>query len=271
MIKREEYPEKYSIQELFTVMEKLLSPEGCPWDREQDHQSLKPYLIEEAYEVIEAIDAEDMGKLKEELGDLLLQIVFHSVLAQKSSDFEFKDIVSGITEKMIRRHPHVFGDVHVTDSSEVLRNWEQIKAGEKAQQEILTQGRKRVLDKLNRSLPALLLAQDIQKKAKKAGFDWEDINGPWEKVFEEIDELKAATSGNNTDTEEELGDLLFAIVNVARFLGVCPETALYKTIRKFKSRFEFIEDKIWKKNLKWEEMDIKSLDILWEEAKKSGI
>lgn len=263
--------DKYSVQELFDVMEKLLSPEGCPWDREQDHRSLRPYLIEEAYEVIEAIDEEDMGKMQEELGDLLLQIVFHTSLAEKSNDFEFKDVVKGITEKMIRRHPHVFSNVQVADSSEVLKNWEQIKAGEKAGGEKPEQGRTRILGKVNKSLPALLLAQEIQKKAQKAGFDWEDINGPWEKVYEETDELKAAAGGNNRDTEEELGDLLFAIVNLARFLGVCPETALYKTIHKFKRRFEFIEDRLWENDLKWENVGMDVLDSLWEEAKKSGI
>lgn len=261
----------YSVEELFTVMERLLSPQGCPWDREQDHNSLKPYLVEETYEVIEAIDEEDMGKMQEELGDLLLQIVFHAMLAQNSNHFQFKDIVKGISEKMIRRHPHVFGNVQAANSDEVLKNWEQIKAREKAENEVSIPGEKRVLAGINRSLPALLLAQDIQKKARKAGFDWKDINGPWDKVFEEINELKDAAGGNNTDIEDELGDLLFAVVNLARFLKVCPETALYKTIGKFKRRFEFIEDKIWKNNLNWAKMDLQSLDIFWEEAKKSGI
>lgn len=259
-----------SVEGLFSVMEKLLSPQGCPWDREQNHHSLKPYLIEETYEVIEAIDANNMDKLQEELGDLLLQIVFHTLLAQNRDDFKFSDVVKGITEKMIRRHPHVFGDVEVANSGEVLKNWEQIKAGEKAEN-LQVPVKKRVLDGINRSFPALLLAREVQKKAQKVGFDWDDIHGPWDKVFEEINELKNATRGNNTDIEGELGDLLFAIVNLSRFLKVCPETALYKTIQKFKRRFEFIEDTITKNNLKWEEMDIKSLDIFWEEAKKSGI
>lgn len=258
---------EYSADPLFGVIRELLSPEGCPWDREQNHFTLKPCLLEEAYEVIEAIDSGDMGKLAEELGDLLLQVVFHTILAEDRGDFTFSEVVEGITQKMIRRHPHVFGNITVQDSEEVLRNWELIKSQEKGN--IVVQSR--IMDKLNRALPALLLAEEVQKKAAKVGFDWDDINGAWDKVFEEIDELKMACQVNNSSIEEEIGDLLFSVVNICRFLKVSPECALMNTIQKFLHRFAYIEDKLWEKGAKWEEMDLKSLDIIWKESKNVGI
>jgi len=258
----------YSAEPLFAVMEELLSPHGCPWDREQDHVSLRPYLIEEAYEVAEAIDSGKMDKLAEELGDVLLQVVFHSLLAEKNNEFTFADVVAGVTEKMIRRHPHVFGELSVSGSEEVLRNWEQIKAREKGQD---AAAKPRVMAKLNRALPALLQAEEVQKKAAKVGFDWEDIQGAWDKVYEELDELKQACNVNNSSIEEEMGDLLFAVVNVCRFLKVSPELALLKTVNKFLRRFAYIEDKLQENGVNWKEMDLKSLDIIWEEAKKADI
>lgn len=259
---------QYPLDPLVEVMENLLAPDGCPWDREQDHQSLKKYLLEEAYEVIEAIDLNDMYKLKEELGDLLLQIVFHTALAQERGDFNHNDVIGEITEKMVRRHPHVFGDVNVNSSADVLRNWEVIKAGEKKKDS----HHPRIMDRLNKSQPALLMAEEIQKKASKVGFDWQDIKGPWDKLQEEIDELKEACAEKNSNAdhvEGELGDLLFALVNLARFLKVSPEAALLKTAHKFIRRFNYIEDALREKKAKWEEMDLQSLDILWEEAKKA--
>ncbi len=270
-------PCQYPLDPLVEVMEDLLSPQGCPWDREQDHFTLRPYLIEETYEVLEAIEKKDMHKLKEELGDLLLQIVFHTMLAQNRGDFTCQDVVEEISRKMIRRHPHVFGGLSVKHSAEVLKNWEQIKAAERGGDP----QRGRILDQLNRSLPALLLAEEVQKKASKAGFDWKDAQGAWDKLLEEVHELKDALLGQNRKgraaerqdverqaaVEEELGDLLFAIVNVARFTKLSPEAALYKSIHKFINRFNYIEDVLLKKNKKWDEMDIHKLNILWEQAK----
>lgn len=258
----------YGVESLFTVMKRLLGPGGCPWDREQNHQTLRPYLIEEAYEVIEAIDNGRMDMLEEELGDLLLQVVFHSILAESSLDFSFADVVEGVTQKMIRRHPHVFGELTVKDSQEVLQNWDKIKAGEKGNE---SQPITRVMDKLNRSLPALLLAEEVQKKAAKVGFDWDEVEDAWDKVFEEIAELKEACQTNNSSIEEEMGDLLFAVVNICRFLKINPEIALQKTIHKFLKRFAYIEDKLRENGAEWEEMDLKTLDKFWEEAKKADI
>jgi len=264
---------KYFLDPLINVIDKLLSPEGCPWDREQDHFSLKHCLIEEAYEVIEAIDCKDMDKLREELGDLLLQVIFHTALAQRRGDFDYNDVVEEITEKMVRRHPHVFGNVSVSNSSEVIKNWEQIKKEEKGND---TKG-KRIMETINRSLPALLMAEEVQKKARKVGFDWDDIKGPLEKVKEELKELEEAiflkneNKGKQVEIEDELGDLLFATVNVARFVCVSPEIALYSAVRKFTRRFNYIEENITSKNMDWKEADGKLLNNLWKEAKLKGI
>lgn len=266
---QEEYGVKaqYPLDPLINIMEKLRSPQGCPWDIEQDHASLKPCLIEEAYEVIEAIDCMDMNKLLEELGDLLLQVVFHTALAQERGDFTHNDVIKTVVDKMIRRHPHVFGDVIARNADEVIRNWESIKAGERG--EDLTNNRKApcIMSKLNRSLPALLLAEEVQKKAHKAGFDWNDVQGAWDKVFEEINELKEIEE-DKLEIENELGDVLFAIVNVARFLKVSPELALNRSIHKFISRFNYIEQKVQINGKKWEDMKLSELDLFWEEAKK---
>lgn len=260
--------EQYSLEPLFAVMDTLLSPQGCPWDREQDHFSLKPYLLEEAYEVLEAIDSGDMYKLKEELGDLLLQIVFHTALARQRDDFDFKGVVEEITEKMVRRHPHVFGDVKVNDSEDVLHNWEQIKAQERAGAGADKSGTAGIMDKVNRSLSALLLAEQVQKKAAKVGFDWPHAQGAWDKLAEEIRELKEVWEEDTNNVEDEIGDLLFSVVNISRFAHISPEAALLKANQKFIRRFRYIEDKLREKGLKWEQMDLHNLDSLWEDAKK---
>lgn len=299
----------YALDPLVNVLDKLLSPEGCPWDREQNHATLKPCLIEEMYEVIEAIDCQDMIKLKEELGDVLLQVVFHTALAQGRGDFDLNDVVGGITEKMIRRHPHVFGEVIVKNTADVLKNWEQIKKAEKGN----NISDEKIMTSINKSLPALLMAQEVQKKARKVGFDWDDLQGPMEKVKEELQELEEAISAqnkagkskdgvNNTSSvasesngskisstdnvsngnklsnvsnldnvEEELGDLLFAVVNLGRFIKVSPEGALYKTIRKFIRRFNYLEQEIGEKGQKWGELDLQELDKIWERAKSKGL
>jgi tetrapyrrole methylase family protein/MazG family protein len=272
-INKDIFQEKYPLDPLVNVMDELLSPGGCPWDREQDHLSLKPYLIEETYEVIEAIDCLNMDKLREELGDLLLQIVFHAALAQRRGDFDLNNVIEEITAKMIRRHPHVFGEVTVNDSNDVLKNWEQIKKEEKGN----NIKRDRIMGTLNRSLPSLLMAEEVQKKAKKVGFDWQDIQGPLNKVKEEFAELEEVLSEEfrsgegKIKAEDELGDLLFSVVNLARFIRISPEAALYKTVQKFIRRFNYIEDEITKNNTNWDQMDLKSLDNLWEMAKIKGL
>ncbi len=264
---------QYPLDPLANILDKLLSPEGCPWDREQDHFSLKSCLVEETYEVLEAIDCQDMDKLKEELGDLMLQVVFHTALAKREGSFDLNDVIAGITSKMVRRHPHVFGERTVEGTADVLKNWEEIKKEEKGNN--MTE--KRVMDDLNRTLPALLLAEEVQKKAKKVGFDWDNVEGPFAKINEELAELKAILSAQGREgedkerIEEELGDLLFAVVNVARFIGVSPETALYSTIRKFIQRFNYIEQEIIDQGLNWERLDLQFLENIWQKAKIKGL
>ncbi|MGI6143364.1 MAG: nucleoside triphosphate pyrophosphohydrolase [bacterium] len=257
---------RYPLDPLVDVMESLLGEGGCPWDREQDHLSLRRYLLEECYEVIEAIEENNMHKLCEELGDLLLQIVFHACLAQAQRDFSLKDVVAGVTAKMIRRHPHVFGDVVVQDSEEVLVNWQQIKERERG----AGQGES-ILAGIPRQLPALLRAQKLQARAAQVGFDWADVTGAWEKVEEELQEVKeAGREGNPGAMEEEIGDLLFAIVNVARFLAVEPETALTRTNNKFIKRFHYIEAQARRAERNLKEMTLAEMDNLWNKAKNNG-
>jgi tetrapyrrole methylase family protein/MazG family protein len=257
----------YPLDPLVEILEKLLAPHGCPWDRKQNHDSLKTCLIEETYEVIEAIDSKDMNKLREELGDLLLQVVFHATLAQNRGDFTNNDVIKTVVEKMIRRHPHVFSDVIANDADDVIRNWEKIKAVERGEVDNGNTVISKVMQKLNRSLPALLLAEEVQMQANKVGFDWEDVQGAWNKVFEEINELKKAKE-DKLEIENELGDLLFSIVNLARFLKVSPELSLLRSTNKFIKRFNFIEETILNNGKKWDEMELMQLEKIWEEAKK---
>jgi len=254
---------KYPLDPLIEVMDKLLAPDGCPWDRKQTYSSLKRYLLEETYEVLEAIDEGDMYKLCEELGDLLLQIVFHSALAARDQKFTINDVVREITEKMIRRHPHVFGDVNVSGTQEVLKNWEAIKAQEKGKDE-----HESILGTVPKDLPSLMHAYKIQEKAARVGFDWPDIKGAWEKVYEELNELNAAIAGQGK-IYEELGDVLFAMVNVARFLKINPEEALLATTRKFRTRFTFIENKVGENGKTIDEYSLEELDKWWEESKET--
>lgn len=250
---------------LLEVMATLRGSAGCPWDREQTHASLRRYLIEECYEVIEAIDENDMNKLVEELGDLLLQVVFHARIAEEAGFFDLNDVIQGIVAKMIRRHPHVFGQTKVKDSKEVLVNWAAIKQQEK---ELCGQN-DGVLAGIPQGLPALLRAYKIQGRAARVGFDWPSVNGAWEKVMEEAAELKtAATEGDARAVTEELGDLLFAVVNVARFLQVEPELALAATTAKFERRFHHIEQQAARQGLSLAELSLQDMDTLWEQAKK---
>ncbi len=245
---------------LVAVMKRLREKGGCPWDREQTHETLKPYLIEEAYEVLEAIDRKDNKALKEELGDMLLQIVFHAQIASEERQFTVDDVAEAIVNKLKRRHPHVFGKVEVEDSEEVLKNWEEIKKKE---------GKKSVLDGVPKYLPSLLKARRVQEKVKRVGFDWEEIDGALEKVIEEVKELKdSLEKGDRGHAKEEFGDMLFSLVNVSRFLDIDAEDSLRKTIDKVMDRFRYIEkmvQKSGKKSLK--NCTLAELDLLWEKAK----
>ncbi len=234
----------------------------CPWDRKQTRESLKPYLIEEAYEVLDAIESGDPEKLKEELGDLLLQVVFHAEIAKERGEFDIYQVIEFLCNKLIYRHPHVFGDVKVKDAEEVLRNWEKLKKKEKNH-------RGSVLDGVPKDLPALIQAFRLQEKASKVGFDWESVEGVKAKVEEEWQELlKAMEKGDPKAIEMELGDLLFAIANMARFLNVDPESALRMCNARFKERFSFIERELQKEGKSPEDVSLEHLDRLWEEAKK---
>ena len=249
-----------AFDELVGVMARLRRKDGCPWDREQSHESLKPYIIEETYEVLDAIDRKDDDELREELGDLLLQIVFHAQIAAEQSRFTMDDVAAAIVEKLKRRHPHVFGNVEVEDSREVLRNWEEIKKEE---------GKDSVLDGVPDGLPALLKAQRVQEKVRRVGFDWESIGGTFDKVREEIGELeKAVKDGDQAGIEDEFGDILFSLVNVARFLDINAEESLRQTTKKFSHRFRYIENRIEEKGERpIEEYSLEELDALWNEAK----
>ncbi|MCF6094693.1 nucleoside triphosphate pyrophosphohydrolase [Microaerobacter geothermalis] len=242
----------------------LRSPEGCPWDREQTHKSLKKYLLEEAYEVLEAIDDEDDESLVEELGDLLLQVMLHAQIAEENGYFSIEDVIFHLNKKLIRRHPHVFSIQKVRDSEEVVSNWDAIKALEKTEKE--GQPPLSVLDGIPKGLPALMDAIKLQKRAAKVGFDWEREEEVLAKVNEEFTELIQA----NTQEEkmEEFGDLLFALVNLARFLHIDPEEALMMTNRKFRQRFRYIEKRLSQGSKEWKDTNLEEMELLWQEAKK---
>ena len=249
---------------LIEIMDRLRSPEGCPWDRKQTHQTLKPYLIEEAYEFLDALDREDDEEIREELGDLLLQIVFHAQIAREGNRFTVDDVAETLVEKLIRRHPHVFGDTTVDGADQVLENWEAIKSREKAEKGLEASA----LDGVPRHLPALLRACRIQEKAARVGFDWSHTEEVVEKVREEMEELlKARSSCNPAQIQEELGDLLFALVNLSRFFGVAPEEALTQTIEKFLTRFTYIESELKVKGKHPRTATLEEMDRLWEQAK----
>lgn len=254
----------HTFSDLVGIMKVLRSEEGCPWDRKQTHESLMPYLIEETYEVIDAIEKGDVEETIEELGDLLLQIVFHTTIAAEDGYYNELDVITGIVEKMINRHPHVFSDVSVEDADEVLVNWEAIKREEK-NGEAHTDS----MSRIPKGMPSLMRAYKVQKKAAEVGFDWPDISGAIEKIHEELDELLSEIKdGNQEKAKAELGDLLFAVVNVARFLKVRPELALNATIEKFVERFGFIEASDLSKAKGLANLTLNEMDLLWEEAKK---
>ena len=255
-----------ALQELITVVAKLRDPDGgCPWDLEQTHQSLVPYVLEEAHEVADAIRHGDDEHLKEELGDLLLQVVLHAQIASEDGRFDLEAIAQGISEKLIRRHPHVFGEAIAEDSAAVKETWEAIKASEKGEAPPSASPLSDRLVGKVRGQPALAGAMTISKKAAKAGFEWDDMDGVWEKVHEELDELKEAVAfGDKAHAQEELGDVLFTLVNVARWCGIDPETGLAGTNHRFLDRFSRVEAAL---GGDLQGRSIRELEGLWQQAK----
>lgn len=249
------------IDRLRRIMSRLRSPKGCPWDREQTHQSIKQNLIEECYEVVDAIESGDADALCDELGDLLLQVVFHAQMAREEDHFDFDDVANSIAEKLVRRHPHVFGKNKLKTANQVLTQWHHIKKSE-------VHRRKSILDGAPKHLPALMKAQEVQKKAARVGFDWSNVDDVRLKVEEERAELATAMrSGRRRQIEEELGDLLFAVVNLARVQKIDAEDALNRTVKKFRRRFQQIEREIARRGKKLEDCSLAELDAIWDKVK----
>lgn len=256
--------EKYDFNDLVTIVKLLRSENGCPWDKEQTHESIRQNFIEETYEAIEAIDTKDTELLKEELGDVMLQVVFHAVLEEETGSFDISEVVDGICKKLIVRHPHVFSDVVANDTAQVLKNWDQIKMQTKSQK-----NQTQAMRSVSKALPSLMRSQKLQQKAAKVGFDWDSVDGALEKLDEEIAELKAAVKNKDiANQNEELGDVLFSAVNVSRFLGVDPEKALYDSCDKFVDRFEKIEEEAKNHGIDMKSADLNTLNSLWDKAKE---
>ncbi len=263
MIKNFNFKEHYSVEDLIDIVEILRSPEGCPWDKEQDHKSIRRDFLEETYEVIEAINKEDREGLLEELGDVLLQVVFHTQIEREKGSFDLGDVADGVCKKMIERHPHVFGNVNAETSEQVLENWDVIKKQSKQQ----TSQTEAMLS-IPREFPALMRADKVQKKAAKVGFDWDSVDGALDKVGEELKELREAIEmGVVENAFEELGDLLFSVVNVSRFIKVDSEEALTFATDKFIDRFSKVEEMANEKGIDMKETELAELDKLWDEAK----
>jgi MazG family protein len=261
-----------AFDELVSIMARLRAPGGCPWDREQTYASLSQYLLEEAYETFDAIhEADSTGdtvNLREELGDLLLQVVFHSTIGAEKGDFTIDDVAAGVAQKLVLRHPHVFGDAKLEQAQDVLDTWDTLKANERAASGKQVKEHDSILDEVPVHFPALLEALKVTKKAAKVGFDWADKDQIFAKLDEEIAELKAAIEdGKPVEIDEEVGDLLFVVVNLARRLDVEPETALKKTNRKFRKRFRFIEDALGETGVSIQDASLETMDSLWNDAK----
>lgn len=261
--------------ELVAVMERLRAPGGCPWDREQTYASLAQYLLEECYETFDAIQEADATgdttNLREELGDILLQVVFHSTIAAEKGDFTIDQVVKGVTEKLVLRHPHVFGEEELATAADVLNNWDKLKANEREQSGKIEKEKESILEDVPVHFPALLEGLKLTKKAAKVGFDWENSAQIVDKLNEELDELNGAISSDEQEKiEEEIGDLLFVLVNLARKLDVEPETALKKTNRKFRERFKYIETELKSLGRSPEESNLEEMDALWNAAKKNS-
>ena len=264
MVENFNFKERYDVNDLIDIVEILRSPGGCPWDIEQDHKSIRRDFLEETYEVIEAINKEDRDGLLEELGDVLLQVVFHAQIEREKNSFDLNDVADGVCKKMIERHPHVFGDVNAETSEQVLENWDVIKKQTKSQK-----SQTESMLSIPREFPALMRADKVQKKAAKVGFDWASVDGALDKVSEELEELKEAiTMGVVDNANEELGDLLFSVVNVSRFISVDSEETLTNATDKFIDRFSKVEKMAEEKGLNMKETELSELDKLWDEAKK---
>ena len=248
-------------EELVKIVQRLRAPDGCPWDREQTNASLLPYFLEEAYEMIESVDNENWSELKEEVGDLLLHAVLQAVIAAENDHFTIEGSIKNINEKLVRRHPHVFGDAQADAAFHAKQNWEAAKHEEK--------NRKSRLDGVPVTLPALIRAQRLQQKASYAGFDWDKVEEVWAKIHEEIQELKEAQSNSSKKhVEEEIGDVLFAVVNLARFLDIPAEDALRKTNKKFTTRFAQVEEELKKRGKNVEDSSLEEMDEIWNTVKK---
>jgi len=256
-------------EDLVAIQARLRAPGGCPWDREQTHHTLKTYLIEETYEVLDALEHGDPKELTEELGDLLLQILFHADIGREAGRFDIADVISGIHEKLVRRHPHVFGKVKADTPEQVLKNWAQLKAKEKNDAAPAKQLLPSALEGIPRSLPALIEAHQLTRRAAQLGFDWETVEGIFTKLLEETSELRVALSQpDGSRSEEEVGDLLFVAVNLARFLGFDPEVALKHSNLKFKLRFQNMEADAARSGQRLAQLSKDELEVLWEVAKK---
>ena len=259
-----EFKEKYNISDLMSIVAVLRAPGGCPWDREQTHESIKKNFIEETYEVVEAINKKSPEMLKEELGDILLQVALHAEMEREAGNFDFNDIANDIVKKLIIRHPHVFGEVVAKTEEEALSSWDAAKAKSKG-----TKSQSESMLSVPRELPALMRAQKIQQKAAKVGFDWDDASGAFDKLDEEINELKSALAhGSKTEIEDEFGDVLFSCVNISRFLKLDSEEALTGATDKFVERFKKVEALAKERNIDMKASSIQELDALWDEAKK---
>lgn len=258
-----EIKSKYNFDDLIRIVRVLRAPGGCPWDREQTHKSIRANFIEETYEAIEAIDTEDLELLKEELGDVMLQVAMHAEMEHEQGTFDINDVIDGVCKKLVVRHPHVFGDLSADNTNEALSNWDAVKMQTKSQK---TQTE--AMQSVSRALPSLMRSAKIQGKAAKAGFDWESVDGALDKLYEECDELKEAVKNNDkANQREELGDVLFSAVNVARFLDIDSEHALYDACDKFTNRFSKVEQLASERGINMKTASISELDSLWDEVK----
>ena len=252
-----------SLSKLIKITDTLMGEDGCPWDKVQTRESLKPYLVEETYEVLDALDANDPEKIKDELGDLLYQILFHSKISSLKGEFDFRDVIDNLSEKMVRRHPHVFKEGELNTPDQVVKQWEEIKRNEKNQA-----NQKSILDNIPKNLPSLLRAQKLQKKAAKEGFDWDQISDVFDKLDEEIAEFKEAVlKKKSADIQNEIGDIIFVITNIAKFYKIDAEEALRSTNNKFIKRFQYIEQKIEEKGKTLKDSPLEEMERYWQEAK----
>lgn len=258
-----EFKSEYNFNDLVEIVKILRAPDGCPWDREQTHKSIRANFIEETYEAIEAIDTENLELLKEELGDVMLQVAMHAEMESEQGTFDINDVVDGICKKLVIRHPHVFGNLNASNTDEALSNWDAVKMQTKSQK---TQTE--AMQSVSRALPSLMRSAKIQGKAAKVGFDWDSVDGALDKLYEECDELKQAIiSGDKENQREELGDVLFSAVNVSRFLDIDSEHALYDACDKFTNRFSKVEALAKERNIDMKTASISELDSLWDEVK----